>query len=112
VWVVGKDPAPTVTLGGAYDTGSFFSDMTIGASWHEESVEQVKSLIEDEELSISLLMNQERIERRVRQLAKEGWTIPEAWEVSPAGSVYLPRDYQEGLTEGYATAITVRTREE
>jgi hypothetical protein len=96
------------------DTGSFHFVNRIGASWHEEAIEQVSQLDDDPSVPISLLQNIEKIERRMMKLCHQGAKVEtgwpkEAWELRPGGTEYL--GINEALTEGYAVGITVRTRE-
>jgi hypothetical protein len=88
------------------------SNVSIGVSWHEESVDEAASLVDDETLSDKLIDAIELIEARVREIAREEITLAEgAWEITPGEGRYLPSDMQQGLTEGHAIVVEARVTE-
>lgn len=103
VWLEAKVPTPKTTVW-------FDSAITIGVSWHEETVDEVTTLIDNEDISISLMESLERIEERVRVLARDG--MSDSWQVLPGESRYLSPELQQGLTEGYALAVEARVTED
>lgn len=102
VWWEAKNPDFTTTV-------LFDFQLTIGVSWQEESVEEAKTLVNDEYLSLSLMTNIKRCEARIRELSRDGWDVPNAWQILPAGTEY--QRLTDGLVEGYAMAILVNTEE-
>jgi hypothetical protein len=102
VWLEAKTPTPRTTKW-------FDSAMTIGVSWHEESVAEVETLVLDEDVALALMSSLEKIEARVRVLAAQGLT--DAWEVLPGESRYLGPEMQQSATEGFALAIEARLTE-
>lgn len=102
VWLLGKAPTPKTTEW-------FDSQISIGVSWHEETVADAETLMTNEEVAVTLMNARSKIEARVRALAKVG--LSDAWEVVPGISQFLPPEMQQGLTEGYALEVITRVTE-
>jgi len=108
VWLMEKDSAPQTTV-------RFDSVLRLGVSWHEETVEQAKTLVVDEEAASSLMDAIEAIEARARSWATSGLTNgPDgAWELLPRRVEYIPPgEGSTGLTEGYGLMVEARITEE
>lgn len=104
VWLQTKQPTPV-------ETQNFDGEMSIGISWHVESVEEATTLVNDEATATALIDALERIEGRIRHLAKNGLGVGAAWQVIPGESLYLPPELAQGLNEGYATEALVTVTE-
>ena len=105
VWLDGKRPTPVTTEW-------FDAIYTIGLSWHEASVEQAETLVSDQDLKWSLSEARDKIEDRIRKLAKAGIGVDAAWEVVPGESQYFGPPLQQGLTQGYAVEAIVKVTED
>jgi hypothetical protein len=105
VWLDRKATSPE-------STERFDGQLVLGASWHEQAVEEAKTLVDNPGLSWSLLGAIERIEGRVRALARTGLaTVPEAWQIIPGDTQYVGPLPQQGLVEGYALEIVAAVTE-
>lgn len=104
-WLLGKSPRPLTTE-------RFDSEISIGVSWHLETIVEAQTLERDTDKSIELIDALERIEDRVRLLAANGVDVDAAYQVLPGEVAYLPPEMQQGLTEGYALEVNVRVTED
>lgn len=104
VWLQSKSPTPVTT--------EFFDgEISIGISWHVESVQEALTLQNDEATATALIDALEKVEGRIRYLAKNGLGVGAAWDVRPGESLYLPPEMAQGLTEGYAQEAIVTVTE-
>lgn len=102
VWLVTKDPTGVTNA-------EFHGNITLGISWHEETVEEAETLINDPATAIALMDAQSKIEARLRALAVAG--LAATWELTPGPSTYLSADMSDGLVEGYLLTATARVTE-
>lgn len=105
VWVRYKEPARGTTTW--YD-----STITVGVSWHEESVEEAETLTPDEILSTSLLDNLDIIQTAIRDLCNSGSGVDEAWQMLPGFVSYMEPRRETGLSEGYTCDVVINVTEE
>lgn len=105
VWTDSKRATPVTTE-------RFDAEYTIGISWHEATVEEVETLIRDEDISWSLSEARDKIEDRLRTLATTGIGVGAAWQVLPGESTYVGPLPQQGMIHGYAVECIVRVTEE
>lgn len=104
VWLASKETTPITTI-------RFSSTIQVGVSWHEQSVEEAETLVQDTSIGLALMTNIALIEDRVRAIETAGGLpVPEAQEMLPSGTVY--ETLQDGLVEGYALSVLVRVTEE
>jgi hypothetical protein len=103
VWLILDEPTPQTTK--RFDTG-----WRIGVSWHEQAVDEAKTLTVDEALSLALIDAVEKIKARFRAIATGGLAdVPEAYEFLPGSTRYLAEELAQGLTEGYVTELLAAT---
>lgn len=89
-------------------TNDFDSAIAVQIVWWEEAVEQLKTLVEDQELARDMLRTMGRIERRLRVLANQGWGIQEAYDLFPTSLDYQPPpEIASGAVEGYSLTVQV-----
>lgn len=105
VWLVIGRPTRSTNV-------TFDSVLTVGVSWHVETVEQAQTLIEDPAKSAELLVALGKIRARVRELSRTTLGVEHAWEVLPSDTTYLPPEMQQGFTEGYGHEVLVQVTEE
>ena len=104
VWLISKVSHPESNV-------RFGSDLTVGVSWHEETVAEAQTLINNEATARALLDARGKIEARFRELARIGLGTENAWELLPGGSAFLAPEMAQGLTEGYVLQANVRLSE-
>lgn len=104
VWLIYKSQRPQTTT-------RFDSTLTVGVSWHEESVDEAYTLINDQATALALLEARGKIEARLRLLATTGLGVGNAWELTPGDSAFIPPEMAQGLTEGYVIQANVRLSE-
>lgn len=104
VWLQQKIPTPV-------ETENFDGTISVGVSWHVEAVDEALTLQNDDATATALIDALERIEGRIRYLAKNGLGVEAAWNVAPGESLYLPPEMAQGMTEGYATETLVTVTE-
>lgn len=106
VWFIAKEPNLT---GGTTDR--FDNVMRIGVSWHEETVDEAQTLIDNPEISVALMDALERIETASRKMSKDGLGDDRIYEVLPGASAYVPPEMEEGLVEGVVHEVLCRVSE-
>lgn len=102
VWLIAKQPSPITTE-------RFDAAISIGASWHEEVVEELETLVQDDAKALALIDARAAIEDRARALSVTGLTG--SWEIYPGASEYMPPENEEAMTEGFAVEIIARVTE-
>lgn len=106
VWLVGKRMTPRTTE-------DFDNIITIGVSWQVWVESTISTLKEDPRRSMEMLKVMARLEQRIRTLWREGWSIPEAYEIWPDSVDYVPSSAIEtGLVQGYAMTVRVGVQEQ
>jgi hypothetical protein len=87
--------------------------LVIGASWQIETIEEARTLVDDEANEIELLARMQDIERHVMKLAEDGWDVAGAWQITAGDSSYFrtPEGLEQGVTEGYALEVLVDVTE-
>jgi hypothetical protein len=104
VWLDHKVAVPRTSI--RYD-----ADYTIGVSWHEATVEEVESLVRDEDIGWSLAENRGKIEARLRALSRSS-PVASAWEMKPGESTYIGPLPQQGMVHGFTVEAIVSVTEE
>jgi hypothetical protein len=104
VWLDSKVAVPRTTV-------RFDADYTIGISWHEATVDEVESLVRDEDIGWTLSENREKIEDRLRYLATNS-PVASAWEMKPGESTYIGPLPNQGMVHGFAVEAIVSVTEE
>jgi len=106
----GKIAAPDGTV----RTRSF---VPIALEYHEEVVQEVKTLVDDEAKSLSLWLNAKKIEQRVWKWTIEDPTIggvdlgvDEAFEIDAVG--LIPFTMEDGFIEGISVLVSIRITED
>lgn len=106
VWLVGKRMTPRTTE----DVDSI---ITIGVSWQVWVEETIATLQENPERSKDMLKVLASLQQRIRTIWREGWDIPEAYEIWPDSVDYVPSSSLEtGLVQGYAMTVRVGVQEQ
>lgn len=106
VWFMSKEP--NLETG---TTDRFDKTIGIGVSWHEETVAEAQTLVNDEAKSTALIDALEKIEARSHELSRLGAGVAEVYEILPGASAYVPPEMQDGLVEAVVHELVCRTSE-
>jgi hypothetical protein len=102
VWFQASQYAPRTTE--RYDR-----TVTVGVSWQQSAIEQVRTLQFDENLAKGLADNIGMIEQRLIAYAVRSDPlpdVPQVYEMFPAGTTYSPGpELETGLVEGYIVTV-------